>query len=164
MTRLAWLGLEADFRPQPYMQLAQLYRGGGRDDDARTVLLALERRRRGGLSRAGRWWGRLQDVTVGYGYRPLRAAAWLVVLFAVGTVVFSLHPPRAVEPAGAPALVAPVYTLDVILPAVDLGQQSAYRARGSTVWLAYALSAAGLVLTTTVAAAAARRLRGARSA
>jgi hypothetical protein len=64
-----------------------------------------------------------------------------------------------VEPAKAPEFLAPVYTLDLILPGVDLGQQSAYRAQGATIWLAYGLNAAGLVLTTTVAAAAARRLR-----
>jgi hypothetical protein len=157
-TRLAWLRLEDDFRPQPYAQLARLYRAAGRDDDARTVLLAGERRRRGKLGWPGRWWSRLQDLTVGYGYRPLRAAGWMALLFAVGAVVFSLHPPRAVEPAKAPALLEPIYALDVILP-VDLGQQSAYRPLGPTVWLAYALNAAGLVLTTTVAAAAARHLR-----
>ena len=158
-TRLAWLRLEHDFRPQPYAQLARYYRDGGRDDEARTVLLAGERRRRGRLSHPGRWWGWLQDATVGYGYRPMRAAGWLVLLFVVGTVVFSLNPPRAVEPGKAPVLLEPVYTLDVILPAVDLGQQSAYRPAGATVWLAYALQAAGLVLTSTVAAAATRQLR-----
>jgi hypothetical protein len=158
-TRLSWLRLQDGFRPPPYAQLASFYRGAGRDDDARTVLLAAERRRRSRLSWPGRWWGRLQDVAVGYGYRPLRAAGWLVLLFAVGTVVFGLHPPRATEPGKAPALIEPIYTLDLILPAVDLGQQSAYRPRGATVWLAYTLQAAGLVLTSTVAAAAARHLR-----
>jgi hypothetical protein len=57
----------------------------GRDDDARTVLLAGERRRRGGLSGLGRAWCWLQDLTVGYGYRSLRAAGWLLLLFAIGT-------------------------------------------------------------------------------
>jgi hypothetical protein len=158
-TRLAWLRLEPGFRPQPYVQLARRHRDAGRDDDARTVLLAGERRRRGTLGRLGRLWGRLQDVTVGYGYRPVRAAVWLLVLFAVGTAVFTVAPPRAVDPATAPPLVPPVYTADLIVPAVDLGQQSAYRAHGATLGLGYALTAVGLVLTTTVATAAARRLR-----
>jgi hypothetical protein len=73
-TRLRWLRLDPrGFRPQPYAHLAQVYRAAGRDEDARTVLLAGERHRRDTLSLPGRWWGRLQDVTVGYGYRPVRA-------------------------------------------------------------------------------------------
>ncbi|MEU9291887.1 hypothetical protein AB0D57_46660 [Streptomyces sp. NPDC048275] len=31
-----------------------------------------------------RWWGLLQDWTVGYGYRPLRAAVWLLFLLLAG--------------------------------------------------------------------------------
>src|SRR6266498_21404 len=143
----------------PYAQLAQVYRTAGSDDDARTVLLAGERHRRETLSLPGRWWGRLQDLTVGYGYRPVRAGIWLAVLFAVGAVVFTLYPPQAVEPGKAPQFVPPVYTLDLILPVIDFGQQSAYHPRGATIWLAYALIVAGLILATTVAAAAARRLR-----
>jgi hypothetical protein len=158
--RLRWLRLDPrGFRPQPYAHLAQVYRAAGRDEDARTVLLAGERHRCDTLSLPGRWWGRLQDVTVGYGYRPVRAGLWLAVLFTIGAVVFKLYPPRAAEPARAPEFVAPVYALDLILPVGDFGQQSAYHPRGVTVWLAYALIVAGLVLTTTVAAAGARRLR-----
>jgi hypothetical protein len=136
-----------------------VYRAAGRDEDARTVLLAGERHRRDTLSRPGRWWGHLQDLTVGYGYRPGRAGAWLAALFTVGTVVFTLHPPRAADPGTAPDFVPPVYTLDLILPVGDLGQQAAYHPRGATVWLAYTLIVAGLILATTVAAAGARRLR-----
>lgn len=158
--RLRWLRLDPrGFRPQPYAHLAQVLRAAGRDEDARTVLLAGERHRRDTLSRPGRWWGRLQDLTVGYGYRPVRAGMWLAALFTIGTVVFQWHRPRAADPVKAPEFVAPVYTLDLILPVGDFGQQSAYHARGATVWLAYTLIVAGLVLATTVAAAGARRLR-----
>jgi hypothetical protein len=158
--RLRWLRLDPPtFRPQPYAHLAQVYRAAGRDEDARTVLLAGERHRREKLARPAKWWGMLQDVTVGYGYRPVRAGLWLAVLFAVGAVVFSEIPPRAAERAKAPDFVAPIYTLDLILPVGDFGQQSAYHPRGATAWLAYALIVAGLILTTTVAAAGARRLR-----
>jgi hypothetical protein len=31
------------------------------------------------MSWYARLWGRLQDITVGYGYRPLRAGGWLFV-------------------------------------------------------------------------------------
>jgi hypothetical protein len=158
--RVRWLRLDPDgFRPQAYAQLAQVYRSVGRDDDARTVLLAGERHRRDSLARPGRWWGRLQDLSVGYGYRPVRAAGWLAALLVVGTVLFQLYPPQAVERGKAPDFVAPIYTLDLILPVIDFGQQSAYHPRGASVWLAYALMAAGLLLMTTIAAAGARQLR-----
>jgi len=157
--RLPWLRADLGFRPQPYAQLAQVYRAAGRDDDARTVLLAGERHRREKLGRRGQWWGLLQDLTVGYGYRPVRAGLWLAVLFALGTAAFTLIRPRAAEPAKAPEFVAPIYALDLILPVGDFGQQSAYHARGATAWLGYALIVGGLILTSTVAAAGARRLR-----
>jgi hypothetical protein len=158
--RLRWLRMDPHgFRPQPYAHLAQMYRTAGRDDDARTVLLAGERHRRESLAPPGRWWGRLQDVTVGYGYLPVRAGLWLAALFTAGAVVFGLYPPRAADPGKAPAFVAPVYALDLILPVGDFGQQAAYHPRGATVWLAYTLIVAGLILATTVAAAGARRLR-----
>jgi hypothetical protein len=158
--RLRWLRLDPrGFRPQAYAQLAQVLRGAGRDDDARTVLLAGERHRREGLARPGRWWGHLQDLTVGYGYRPARAAAWLTALLLLGTLVFGLYPPRPAEPGRAPEFVASVYALDLILPVVDFGQQAAFNPRGASIWLAYALIVAGLLLVTTIAAAGARRLR-----
>lgn len=158
--RLRWLRLDPrGFRPQAYEQLAIVYRGSGRDDDARAILLAGERHRRETLGRLGRLWGHIQDLTVGYGYRPRRAAAWLVALLVLGTAVFGRYPPRPADPATAPTFVAPAFTLDLIMPVIDFGQQSAFRPRGATIWLAYALMVAGLLFVTTIAAAAARRLR-----
>jgi hypothetical protein len=103
--------------------------------------------------------GYLQDLTVGYGYRPVRAAAWLTVLLVLGTVVFGLYPPRAIDPGRAPQFVAPVYALDLIVPVIDFGQQPEFQPRGASAWLAYTLILAGLILVTTIAAAGARRLR-----
>ncbi|WP_250031247.1 pentapeptide repeat-containing protein [Paractinoplanes maris] len=158
--RLDWLRRDSgEFRPQTYSQLAAAYRGAGRDDDAREVQLAGERHRRRTLRRPGRIWGLIQDYTVGYGYRPTRAVVWLAALLALGTIVFSAYPPRAAEAPKAPEFIAFAYAADLILPVVDLGQQSAYLARGATAWLAYFLILAGLLFATTITAAAARRLR-----
>lgn len=158
--RLRWLELDpAGFRLQVYHQLATVYQAAGRDDDARTVLLAGERHHRRILGRGGRAWGHLQDITVGYGYRPLRAVAWLLGLLALGGVVFSIWPPRAAEAAKAPTFHAIAYAADLLLPVIDLGQQTAYLPRGWTAWLAYFLIGAGLLFATTAAAAIARRLR-----
>jgi len=70
-TRLGWLARDSGgYQPQPYEQLATVYRTMGHDADARTVLLAKQRRRRRTVSAPLRIWGYLQDWVVGYGYRP----------------------------------------------------------------------------------------------
>ncbi|WP_238017690.1 hypothetical protein KZZ52_29270 [Dactylosporangium sp. AC04546] len=152
--RLAWLARVVDEvpPPQPYEQLAGVYRQLGHDDEARTVLLAKQRRQR----RTRPWWtwpwSWLQDVTVGYGYRPQRAALWLAALLALGASVYAAHPPRPIDPGQAPPFNALFYTLDLLLPIIDFGQESAYRPSGAGQWLAYLLIAAGWTLATTAAA------------
>ncbi|GAA2883561.1 oxidoreductase [Actinoplanes cyaneus] len=158
--RLRWLRLDpGGYRPQIYARLAAVYRAAGRDDDARVVRLAGERRLRESLPRTGRLWGWLQDLTVGYGYRPRRAGAWLVALLGLGWAVFAAVPPRAAEASKAPEFHAVAYAADLLLPVVDLGQQSAYLPRGWTAWIAYLLIGAGLLFATTAATGIARRLR-----
>ncbi len=153
--RLHWLDRDPDgYLPQPFEQLATLYRQIGHEADARTVLLVKQRRRRQQLSPAGAAWGLLQDGLVGYGYRPARAAVWLLVLTALGTTVFSLYPPGG-RPSGT-AFNPLVYTLDLLLPIVDFGQERAFGIAGPTQWLAYALTAMGWILFTAVAAAMTR--------
>jgi hypothetical protein len=64
-----------------------------------------------------------------------------------------------VAAAKAPEFHASAYAADLLLPVIDLGQQSAYLPRGWTAWAAYVLMGVGLVFATTAAAAIARRLR-----
>jgi hypothetical protein len=45
-TRLKWLDLQSEFRPQPYRQLAKVLKDEGDDAGARQVLYEMERRRR----------------------------------------------------------------------------------------------------------------------
>ncbi|MDI2126215.1 oxidoreductase [Yinghuangia seranimata] len=72
--RLAWLAdATPEYEPQPYEQLAAAFRASGQDEDARGVLLAKQRRNRETLRWPGRVWGVVQDVAIGYGYRPTRA-------------------------------------------------------------------------------------------
>ena len=74
-SRLNWLARDPDgYSLQPYQQLATLYTDIGQPGQARQVLYAAERRQRAVMSVPGRAWSLLQDVTVGYGYRPARAA------------------------------------------------------------------------------------------
>jgi hypothetical protein len=158
--RIGWLAAATpEYTPEPYEHLAAALRASGEDAEARDVLLAKQRRRRETLPPAGRLWGYLQDVTVGYGYRPGRAAVWMAVLWAVGTVFFSQHPPTPLDPSQPPHWNAPLYALDLLLPVIDLGQDSAWNPRGGAQWAAAALVLLGWVLATTVAAGASRLLR-----
>jgi hypothetical protein len=102
--RLAWLARQSparwgeDFWPQPYEQLAHVFREMGHDEDARTVLVEKER-----LQRAARrartqqpLWRLLLElkdgllgVTLGYGRRPLLSFAWLLLFWSLGIAVFA---------------------------------------------------------------------------
>src|SRR5262249_786400 len=74
------------YLPQPYEQLAAVYRRAGDDHAARRIQLAKYRR----CNRVTSWrrwhvkvWNLLQDGVIGYGYAPGRALIWLVGSVAV---------------------------------------------------------------------------------
>ncbi|MGH3243340.1 MAG: hypothetical protein ACRDNL_23375 [Spirillospora sp.] len=157
--RIALLERDAEgFVPHAYEQLAASYRQAGDDRAARNVQLAKQRRYRSTRPLYARMWGYLQDVTVGYGFRPVWAAAWLAGLLAIGTIVFGLDHPEPLKDTEHPAFNAPFYTLDLLLPIIDFGQEKAFKAAGWHQWLAYTLIATGWVLATTIAAGVTRTL------
>ncbi|TQM66703.1 hypothetical protein FHX41_0288 [Actinomadura hallensis] len=157
--RLDWLHRDTDgYAPQPYERLAQTYRALGLDSDGRSVLLAKARDRRATQSLPRKIIGWLQDVLVGYGYRPFRAASWLVGLLAFGTIVFSLEQPAILNEDDHPHFNAFFYTLDLILPIGNLGQEGLFAPKGIYQWIANFIVAAGLILGLTVAAGATRAL------
>lgn len=154
--RLAWLERNQDSdSPQPHEQLAEQYRAAGHDHDARTILLAKYRNRTRQLRFPLRLWGYLQDVTVGYGYRPVRALAWMVGLTMVVGISSVVWQPRPVT-GSVPAFNPIAYALDVVLPILDLGQEKAYSPVGIgriVVWIAIL---AGWLLASTVIASVTR--------
>ncbi|MFM9367255.1 membrane-associated oxidoreductase [Streptomyces sp. Da 82-17] len=157
--RLDLLEREKDgYVPHEYEQLTTAYRRLGDESAARTVQLAKQRRHRATLPAYARAWGHLQDVTVGYGFRPVRAAGWLASLLLVGTVAFALDRPPALKPEESPPFNPLAYTLDLLLPIVDLGQEKAYAPDGGAQWLAYGLIVTGWVLATTIAAGVTRTI------
>jgi hypothetical protein len=151
------------YQPQPYEQLASVYRRAGREKDARTVAIAKQRARRSELGPPGKILSVLSDVLVGYGYRTWLAGVWLLVLVLVGWVLFDLaHPAYLVAPLPPwqrPSFHAGLYALDLLLPIGDLNYQGAWIARGWArgLWLGWIL--AGWVLTTAVLAALASGLK-----
>jgi hypothetical protein len=157
--RLDWLTRNPrGYSPQPYEQLAAVYRRAGRDQDARTVAIAKQRARRRTLGLAGRLWSLLLDGLVGYGYRTWLAGVWLAAFWLIGWVVFDRahehHQLVLAKPGEAhPSFHGAVYSLDTLLPVVDLHQQAVWIPDGWVQWWAWASILAGWVLTTAVVAA-----------
>ena len=83
---------------------------------------------------------------------------WLVLLLAAGSVVFHAAPPPPLQHGDTPPFNAVIYTLDLLLPVVDLGQKHAFNPAGAEQWFSYVLVAAGWLLATTIAAGVARVL------
>ncbi|TGA98812.1 membrane-associated oxidoreductase [Streptomyces sp. MZ04] len=153
--------LDRDFDgyvPYSYEQIAAAYRRIGDDAAARTVLLARHRRHRTTLAWYAKAWGYLQDFTVGYGFRPGRAALWFLSLLLVGSVTYAARHPHALKPAEAPDFDPFFYTLDLLLPIIGFGQEQAYAAQGAYQSLSYALIVMGWTLATTIAAGVTRAI------
>ncbi|MGH4028163.1 membrane-associated oxidoreductase [Actinomycetota bacterium Odt1-20B] len=141
-----------------YEQLSTAYRRIGDDASARTVQLAKLRRHRSTLPRYARPWGYLQDATVGYGFRPTRAAIWLLSLFLTGSLAYGFHHPRPLKAGEAPDFNPVFYTLDLLLPIIGFGQEEAFAPKGAYQWLSYALIVTGWTLATTIAAGITRAI------
>ncbi|RAJ65520.1 hypothetical protein K378_03137 [Streptomyces sp. Amel2xB2] len=158
--RLRWLSAATpEYSPLPYEQLALMYRNSGEDTNARAVLLAKQRRRRETLPLVGKVWGYLQDWTVAYGYRPAQAALWMALLWAVSAVYFGANPPDPLKHGESPHWNATLYSLDLLLPVISLGQDDAWDPAGGPQWVAAGLILLGWILATTVATGATRLLR-----
>jgi hypothetical protein len=156
--RLRWLERDRDgYSPQPYEQLAAAYRRTGNDEAARQVAVAQQRRRRATLAWPGKLWSGLMDVLVGYGYRTWQAGLWLAALLLASVAVFAhAHAHQQLTPAKPPSELQHfnplVYTLDVLLPIVNLGQEGGWVPHRLAAVCFWVLTLAGWVLTTAVVA------------
>jgi hypothetical protein len=125
--RLRWLRLDPEgYVPSAYTQLADAMRKHGHVEESKTVLAASQRvrwsRRSGVRAIPERIWSAFLRVAVGYGYKPWRAAVWLAAVVVAGTIAVQALPRSSfVESAGAPPFNSFLYTLDSLLPFVDLG-------------------------------------------
>ena len=125
--RLEWLSRQSpdrwneDFWPQPYEQLATVFREMGHDEDARAVLVEKERlQRRARRQRTTDTTWRtvlaakdgLLGLTLGYGRQPLLAFVWLAVFWLVGVGVFAFADRQgALKPNSPVVLRSPEWTL-----------------------------------------------------
>jgi sRNA-binding regulator protein Hfq len=91
--RIDWLRLQPDFRPQPYEQLAEVFRKSGQDEDAKRILIA-KNHDKAKLTKLTTWsdkcWYRVLGPMIGYGYRPLNALWGVVAFVGLGCVLFGI--------------------------------------------------------------------------
>jgi hypothetical protein len=172
------------YRPGPYDQLAATLRASGNEEHASTVSLKKQQFRYDALAQGFkvfgpgvRLWSWLQRSMVGYGYRPVRALGWLLMLLVIGSLWFGLgsdtcvHDPDphhyavngprcAINQQDTGLEWSPVlYTADLLVPIVDFGNKSRWFMHGADKWVASGITAMGWVLATTIAAAGSRMLR-----
>jgi hypothetical protein len=168
LERLGWLRANSGgrYQPGPYDQLARVFRGNGNEEHAVTVLIEKQKRRYQAIAAASRpafrlpvrLWSMLQLITVSYGYRPLRALTWLVLLTAAGTTWFNYHPLAPINGEDHPVWNPFLYTVDQLVPIINLGHDVMWQAHGNSQWITVVLIAAGWILATTVAAGITRAL------
>lgn len=147
--RLRWLRLQPramQAQPEPYHQLAHVLREEGREEGAVQVEIARENAliTYGGINTASWLWREALRVTIGYGYRPLRALWWILGFVLLGAVLFrwgygaGLITPTEesayntfIESGAPPRHYPPfssfVYSLENFLPVVDLHQGTYWR-------------------------------------
>jgi hypothetical protein len=158
--RVEWIERNTThYTPSAYEQFAADYRREGHEADARLVLRSKELRRHRQLGPAGRIWGWIQHVTVGFGYAPGRALLWLAALLVAGTAYFAGNRLAPVNPDETPTWQPFVYTLDLIVPLVDFGHERAYDPTGADQAVALSLVVLGWVLAAAVVAGASRTLK-----
>lgn len=148
------------FMPRPHEQLAGALRTEGREQEARRVPRSKEQLRHKAMGRLGSMWGTIQDITVGFGYRPGRALAWLFAVLTVGATYFhqvGLLPRTA--PGSGPAWDPFLYTLDVLIPLLNLGQDTAWDPTGWAKAVTVGLMVTGWILVTTVITGVGRALK-----
>ena len=156
--RLGWLRRHQSYLPQPYEQLATVYRKAGNDTAARTVWVAKQWARRADVRGWRHWpslaWSIFLRWTIGYGYRPVLALIPLALLFFAGWAIFDAAHPEMLRPAESGAAQPgfnPVrYTADLLLPVANFGQRDAFVAHGWAAWASFGFIFAGWLLAAVV--------------
>jgi hypothetical protein len=154
------------FAPRAYDRLATAYYDAGYRNDAQRVLAEKIRRQyeangeRKTVAWGTRLWSWLQRTVVGYGYQPTRIIAWFLVFLVGGSLYFTLLPTPPEINSDDNLVWNPVsYTIDTLLPIVDLGHDGRWRMVGAAQWVTLVLSLTGWTMLLTVIAALTHRLR-----
>ena len=145
--RLEWIRLQkpTPFKPQPYEQLAKVFRAMGHESDARNVLVAKQEdlRKYGKLSRLAWFANLLLAVTIGHGWKPIMAILYIITIVSLGSLFFwCAEETKVMQPSkervymskeykkdGAVPSTYPkfnhwVYSVDTFVPFVNLHQEN----------------------------------------
>jgi len=135
-SRLRWVGLQPEFHPQPYRQLAKVLRANGDDAGAVSVLIAEQDARYRNSYLVRRIWAAFLKTTVGYGHEPLLTIIWAAIVVLLGWLLVTVGSqagvmrrtwPESIPISGdVPSyerLHPLLYSLDVFLPFVNLHQE-----------------------------------------
>jgi hypothetical protein len=154
-TRLGWLERDTEgYIPQPYEQLVSTYRRAGQEEAARKVAIAKRKRQRQMLNPPAKIWNWLLYLSIGYGYRTWHAGLWLLGLMLAGAAVFAhAYPTDMIATSRHPMpFNAPIYTLDVLLPIINLGQEDSWQPTGIALGVYWALIILGWALSSALVA------------
>lgn len=128
--RVEWLRRQPKdkFLPQPYEQLAKVLRDSGHEGESKKILIAKNNdpARRKQMMWYQEIWYWIHRCTVAFGYRPERALLWMLGFFIAGALIFSLgdgHGCMRQLTEKSPTFNAFIYSLDTLLPIVDLQQE-----------------------------------------
>jgi sRNA-binding regulator protein Hfq len=167
-SRIEWIQKQYDpnkkapqFRPQPYEQLATALQKSGYENDVKQVLISKNKDRiKYGpkLTFSEFLWYRIFGLIIGYGYDPLNALKYIVVIIVLGFAVFwGGHKAGVivqVEEKPYHKFTAWVYSLDMFVPVLDLRMAKywipdANKRWGAVVrWYMWLHISAGWILTT----------------
>ena len=177
-TRLHWLSRHSEgYYPQPFDQLATVFRRNGQDQEATKVLVEKRRKRRAHLTsrehhsrrqKLQGWlsylWDAFLDRSVLYGWQPWRPLLLGGAFFLIGIVLVSVADAAGhVDNFAAATLpyISFIHALDVFLPIVDLGVESRWQVDTSNddafawvvTWYLWALKLMGWATVTLAVAA-----------
>lgn len=160
--RIDWINRVTSHYDFPlYEHAAVAYRMSGSLESERAVRYAANRRSFEGRAAWSRIWGYVQDVTIGYGYKPLRALLWLTLSWILGWIYFSNAASLCSKAVPTPCPVNAdqridwnpiLVALDAILP-FSIGQDGAWDFRTTDQAVALVLGLIGWVLISVSAAA-----------
>lgn len=113
-----WLEKQTAYSPQSYMQLATVFRNSGYPDKADWILFKGKLRELGQARPDQFIFLLFYCITTGFGIYPQVAALWVILLVAIGTIVFG----RDKEPTLAQMNWTDrvIYSLDMLIPVVHL--------------------------------------------
>jgi hypothetical protein len=83
---------------------------------------------------------------------------WLGLAWLLGSLWFTSHPLDRLDTGQNPAWQPVLYTADLLLPVVNLGQDGLWRTAGASAWVAGLLTAVGWLLLSTAATGVTRIL------